>query len=73
MFGSYAFIEGWAHYCEQMVIGHGYGGADNPHLQVAQLGEALLRNCRYNDRVDCRGIIAEFDVNTFTARHRKAK
>jgi uncharacterized protein (DUF885 family) len=46
-FGSYAFIEGWAHYCEQMVIEHGYGGDDNPKMRVAQLGEALLRNCRY--------------------------
>jgi uncharacterized protein (DUF885 family) len=46
-FGSYAFVEGWAHYAEQMVIEHGYGEADNPKLRVAQLGEALLRNCRY--------------------------
>ena len=46
-FGSYAFIEGWAHYCEQMVIEHGYGGDDNTKMRVAQLGEALLRNCRY--------------------------
>ncbi len=46
-FGSYAFIEGWAHYCEQMVIEHGYGGDDNVKMRVAQLGEALLRNCRY--------------------------
>jgi uncharacterized protein (DUF885 family) len=46
-FGSYAFIEGWAHYCEQMVIEHGYGGEDNLKMRVAQLGEALLRNCRY--------------------------
>ena len=30
-----------------MVIEHGYGGADNPKMRVAQLGEALLRNCRY--------------------------
>ncbi len=25
IFGSYAFIEGWAHYCEQMMIEDGYG------------------------------------------------
>src|SRR5438128_8141240 len=24
-FGSYAFIEGWAHYCEKMMIDEGYG------------------------------------------------
>ncbi len=25
IFGSYAFIEGWAHYCEQMTIDEGFG------------------------------------------------
>jgi uncharacterized protein (DUF885 family) len=27
VFGSYAFVEGWAHYCEQMVIDEGYTGS----------------------------------------------
>ena len=27
MFGSYAFIEGWAHYCEKMMIDEGFGSA----------------------------------------------
>jgi uncharacterized protein (DUF885 family) len=27
IFGSYAFIEGWAHYCEQMMIENGYIGS----------------------------------------------
>jgi len=45
-FGSYSFVEGWAHYCEQMMIEEGYRG-ENPLLHFAQLGEALLRNCRY--------------------------
>ena len=26
IFGSYAFIEGWAHYCEKMMIDEGFGG-----------------------------------------------
>lgn len=43
---SYAFIEGWAHYCEQMMVEAGYGDGD-PKLKLAQLSEALLRNCRY--------------------------
>ena len=43
---SYAFVEGWAHYCEQMMIEAGYGNHD-PKLLLAQLSEALLRNCRY--------------------------
>ncbi|HEX3724184.1 MAG TPA: DUF885 domain-containing protein, partial [Nitrolancea sp.] len=42
---SYSFIEGWAHYVEEMMLEEGYGG-DNPKLRLAQLREALLRNCR---------------------------
>ncbi len=30
IFGSYAFIEGWAHYCEKMMIDEGYSGAPTP-------------------------------------------
>ncbi len=43
---SYAFLEGWAHYAEQMMLECGYGDG-HPKLQLAQLREALLRNCRY--------------------------
>ena len=43
---SYAFTEGWAHYAEEMMLETGYG-AGNPALRVAQLLEALVRNCRY--------------------------
>jgi uncharacterized protein (DUF885 family) len=39
-------VEGWAHYCEQMSLQEGYGDGD-PKLQLAQLSEALLRDCRY--------------------------
>lgn len=45
-FMSYSFTEGWAHYCEQMMVEEGYGGS-SPVLHFAQLSEALLRNCRY--------------------------
>ncbi|MBY0502572.1 MAG: DUF885 domain-containing protein [Bryobacteraceae bacterium] len=38
--------EGWAHYAEQMMIEQGYGRGD-PRLELAQLSEALLRDCRY--------------------------
>ena len=51
--GSYAYIEGWAHYCEQMVIDEGYGvaaGGGDPvqaaKYRLAQSDEALLRICR---------------------------
>ncbi len=38
--------EGWAHYCEQMMLEEGFGGGD-PKIKLAQLSEALLRDCRY--------------------------
>jgi uncharacterized protein (DUF885 family) len=38
--------EGWAHYCEQMALEEGYGDGD-PKIHLAQLSEALLRDCRY--------------------------
>lgn len=38
--------EGWAHYCEQMMVDQGFGGG-NPKVRLAQLQEALLRDCRY--------------------------
>lgn len=43
---SYAFTEGWAHYAEEMVLAAGYG-QDQLNLQLTQLLEALVRNCRY--------------------------
>ena len=57
IFGSYAFIEGWAHYCEQMMIDQGYGGASGAKAsdqeakpaakyRLAQSAQALLRLCR---------------------------
>jgi uncharacterized protein (DUF885 family) len=56
-FGSYAFVEGWAHYCEKMMVDQGYGSsaAEVPtedevkraaKYRLAQSGEALLRLCR---------------------------
>jgi uncharacterized protein (DUF885 family) len=38
--------EGWAHYAEQMMVDQGFGGGD-PKYRLAQLQEALLRDCRY--------------------------
>jgi uncharacterized protein (DUF885 family) len=55
IFGSYAFIEGWAHYCEKLMIDEGYGTVANPteadekraaKYRLAQSDEALLRLCR---------------------------
>ncbi len=43
---SYAFTEGWAHYCEEMLVEQGLGNGD-PRLRMAMLQDALLRDCRY--------------------------
>jgi Bacterial protein of unknown function (DUF885) len=42
---SNSFVEGWAHYCEQLTAEHGLGGAD-PRAEAAQVHDALLRDCR---------------------------
>lgn len=54
IFGSYAFIEGWAHYAEQMMVDEGFGRSDTTpegrlkaaKYRLAQSDEALLRLCR---------------------------
>jgi uncharacterized protein (DUF885 family) len=57
IFGSYAFTEGWAHYCEKMMIDEGYGSTTGAtpseedakraaKYRMAQADEALLRLCR---------------------------
>src|SRR6476660_8117949 len=57
IFGSYAFIEGWEHYCEKMMIDEGFGSPPNSSpseddvkraakYRMAQADEALLRLCR---------------------------
>jgi len=42
---GYAFAEGWAHYCEEMMIDMGLGKGD-PEKHIGQLNEALLRDVR---------------------------
>jgi uncharacterized protein (DUF885 family) len=54
LLGANTDIEGWAHYCEQMMLDEGYGqpgaGASNEReakfLRLGQLQDALLRNAR---------------------------
>jgi uncharacterized protein (DUF885 family) len=50
IFGSYAFVEGWAHYTEQMMLEEGYGQTVDPKTaakyRLAQLSESMLRYCR---------------------------
>ena len=42
---SSSFAEGWAHYCEQLAIEAGLG-AGSYDAELAQIHDALLRNCR---------------------------
>lgn len=51
--GSNTNIEGWAHYCEQMMLDQGYlpAGTDARAAKLIRLGQlqdALLRNARFN-------------------------
>lgn len=43
---SDSYVEGWAHYCEQMMIEEGLDGGDK-NLRLVMLHDALLRCCRY--------------------------
>ncbi len=69
IFGSYAFIEGWAHYCEQMTVDEGFGASTSPRpsgdellkaakYRLAQTDEALLRICRWcvSIKMHCQGM-----------------
>ena len=55
LIGANTNAEGWAHYCEQMMLDEGYGqpgvGAADEHqsrmLRLGQLQDALLRNARF--------------------------
>jgi hypothetical protein len=42
---GYAFAEGWAHYCEEMMYEEGLGKGD-PEKHIGQLTDALLRDVR---------------------------
>ncbi|MGN6385948.1 MAG: DUF885 domain-containing protein [Verrucomicrobiota bacterium] len=46
LFLSYAFVEGWAHYTEEMMWDAGLGKGD-PEAHIGQLLNALTRNVRF--------------------------
>jgi uncharacterized protein (DUF885 family) len=68
LLGSASFSEGWAHYGEEMMVDAGWGGAD-PRVRLAQLAEALLRECRYvvGVREHTRGMTVEQATRFFMA------
>jgi uncharacterized protein (DUF885 family) len=45
MFSPASFVEGWAHYCEHMMMEAGFG-RQNPAIKLGQLSEALVRLAR---------------------------
>jgi len=72
IFGSYAFIEGWAHYCEQMMVDEGFGAEAGStaspaqrikaaKYRLAQTDEALLRICRMcvSIKMHCQGMTVD--------------
>lgn len=64
IFGSYAFVEGWAHYTEKMMIEEGFGAKDSltaAKYHLAQLDESLLRLCRLcvSVKTHCEGMTLE--------------
>jgi uncharacterized protein (DUF885 family) len=46
VFAANTNVEGWAHYCEQMMLDEGFH-ADDPRYRLAQLQDALLRDVRF--------------------------
>ena len=46
VFGANTNIEGWAHYCEQMMLDEGFH-AGEPKYRLAQIQDALLRDVRF--------------------------
>ncbi len=46
LFVGYAYAEGWAHYCEEMMYDAGLGN-HTPETHIGQLSEALLRDVRF--------------------------
>ena len=66
LFSSSAFVEGWAHYCEQMMVDEGFRKND-PGVRLGQLAEALIRLCRciVGIRLHCEDMSVEQGVRFF--------
>ncbi len=45
LIGANSNAEGWAHYCEQMILDEGF--SNDPKMRIGQLQDALLRDARY--------------------------
>jgi uncharacterized protein (DUF885 family) len=71
IFGSYAFIEGWAHYTEKMMMDEGFGKDGDSirayKYRLAQSGDALLRICRLcvSVKMHCQGMTVDEGTKFF--------
>ncbi len=61
--------DGWAHYCEEMMLEQGYGEGD-PSLLLVQLQASLIRLCRYiaGIQMHTQGMTVEEAANLFQAQ-----
>jgi uncharacterized protein (DUF885 family) len=65
-FASTSFVEGWAHYCEQMMIEAGFSRNDAT-VRLGQLSEALVRLARFvvAIRLHCEDLSVEQGMRFF--------
>jgi uncharacterized protein (DUF885 family) len=66
MFAPTSFVEGWAHYCEQMMVEAGFRRSD-PTVRLGQLAEALVRLARVvvGIRLHCEDLSVEQGMRFF--------
>jgi uncharacterized protein (DUF885 family) len=66
LFSSTALVEGWAHYCEQMMLDEGFR-KNEPGVRLGQIAEALIRLCRFivGIRLHCEDLSVEQGVRFF--------
>jgi uncharacterized protein (DUF885 family) len=66
LLASNAFVEGWAHYCEQMMMDAGFRRSD-ASLRLGQLAEALVRLARFvvAIRLHCEDLSVEQGMRFF--------
>jgi uncharacterized protein (DUF885 family) len=69
VYGANTNVEGWAHYCEEMVIDEGLHAGD-PKYRLAQLQDALLRDvrCIVGIRLHTQGMTVEQAEQLFVDR-----
>jgi uncharacterized protein (DUF885 family) len=65
-FSSASFVEGWAHYCEHMMVEAGFRRSD-PMVRLGQLAESLVRLARFvvAIRLHCEDLSVEQGMRFF--------